>query len=84
MEANAGGIPSGEGIESRSLLLDVAAEARRLQLEHRPVPSAGCHQFFVGAELDHLAVFEDADAVGVAHGGEAVRNQDGGGVRAWR
>src|ERR1700720_2167638 len=56
------------------------AEARRLQLEHRPVAAGGGHQLVVGAELDHLAVLEHADAIGVAHGREAMRDQDGGGV----
>ena len=31
-------------------------------------------------ELDHAAVFEHADAVGLTHGREAVRDQDRGGV----
>ncbi len=32
------------------------------------------------AQFDHAAVFDDADAVGVAHGREAVGDEDGGAV----
>jgi len=32
----------------------------------------------VGSVFDDVAVVEDGDAVGVAHGGDAVRDEDGG------
>ena len=54
-----------------------AAEALRLQIEHRPVAAVERHQLVVRAELDDLAVLEHADPIGVAHGREAVRDQDG-------
>ena len=53
------------------------AEALRLQVEHRPVAAALRHQLVVRAELDDPAVLEDADAIGLADGREAVRDQDG-------
>src|SRR5258708_9220871 len=73
---------SSAGIAGSAAVAGIAAvaEARRLQLEHRPVAAAGGHQLVVGAELDHSAVLEHADAVGVAHRREAMRDQDGGGV----
>ena len=42
-------------------------EALRLQIEHRPVAPAERHQFVVRAELDDAAVFEHADAIGLAN-----------------
>src|SRR5947209_7028597 len=57
-----------------------ATEARRLQLEHRAVAAAGRHQLVVRAELDHPAVLEHADAVGVTHRREAMGDEDRGGM----
>src|SRR5262245_9641392 len=79
MEDKAGGKRSVEDIELR-FLLTVFAEARRLQIEHRAVTGAGGHQLVVRAELDHFAVLEHADAVGVANGREPMRDQNGGGA----
>ena len=59
-------------------------EARRLQLEHRAVAAAVGHQLVVGAELDHPAVLDHADAVGQAHRREAVRHEDRRAVRGSR
>ena len=51
-------------------------EPRRLEVEHRAVAPAARHQLVVRAELDDGAVLEHADAVGLAHGREAVRDED--------
>src|SRR5207245_6178033 len=68
---------SGEDVIRRALLLrDV--KALRLQIEHRPVAPAERHQLFVRAEFDNPAVLKDADAISMANGREAMRNQDGG------
>src|SRR6476660_1873839 len=75
-------VPFLDGIERHPLLLGVlaalapSAEARGLELEHLAVATALGHQLVVAAELDHLAALQDADAVRVAHGREAVRNED--------
>src|SRR3989441_13079484 len=79
MAGKAGGRSSVKDIESGSGLA-VVAKPRRLQLEHRPITAARRHQLVVGAELDHAAVLQHADAVGVAHRREAVRDQDRGSV----
>src|SRR5258706_12783462 len=52
------------------------AETRGLQCEHGVVPAAGGYQLIVRAELDHLAMFQDANAVGMTHRREPVRNQN--------
>src|ERR1700688_1350524 len=83
MAGSAGGMPSVEdtaALRSRLGGVTAMAEARRLQLEHRPVAAAEGHQLVVGAELDHPAVLEHADAIGMAHRREAVRDEDGGGM----
>ena len=67
---------SGEDVIGRPLLVLGRAEALRLQIEHRAVAAALRHQLVVRAELDDAAVLEHADAVGVAHRGEAVRDED--------
>ncbi len=51
-------------------------EPLRLQIEHRPVAAALRHQLVVRAELDDAAVLEDADAIGVTDGREAMRDED--------
>ena len=71
-------IRRGRHRSSPPLRLDV--EALRLQIEHRPVAAAERHQLVVRAELDDAAVLEHADAIGVADGREAVRDQDRGAV----
>ena len=82
MEDRPGGMSSGAARGHRARLLPPVflLEARGLQFEHGTVAAARGHQLIVRAQLDHPAVFQDADAVGMAHGREAVRNQDGGGV----
>src|SRR6266851_8949203 len=52
-------------------------EALRLQIEHRPIAPSEGHQLFVRAELDDSAVLEHTDTIGMADGGESVRDQDG-------
>ena len=54
-----------------------AAETLRLQIEHRAIAPAERHQLVVRAELDDPAVLEHADAIGMAHGREAMRDEDG-------
>ena len=83
-----GGRSSGTSVERlMDDLLPVLVEldeARRLEVEHRAVAAAARHQLVVGAELDDRAVLEHADAVGVAHRREAVRDEDRRAARAWR
>src|SRR5690349_9899912 len=64
----------------RGALLFGDVEALRLQIEHGAVAAADRHELVVRAELDDAAVLEHADAIGVANGGEAVRDKDGGAV----
>src|SRR5262245_38729757 len=52
-------------------------EALGLQVEHRAVASTLRHELVVGAELDDPAMLDDADAIGVADGREAMRDEDG-------
>src|SRR5215471_19522703 len=66
-----------EDIIGLALLLGFV-EVLRLQVEHRAIAPAERHQLVVRAEFGDAAVFEHADAVGVAHGRETVRDQDGG------
>src|SRR5881392_4218542 len=69
---------SGEDVIRCVLLVVRDVEALRLQAEHRPIAPGQRHQLVVCAELDDPAALEHADAIGVADGGEAVRDQDGG------
>src|SRR5206468_2588714 len=68
---------SGEEVIRRALLVARDSEALRLQIEHRPIAPGERHQLVVRAELDDAAVLEHADAIGMADGGEAMRDQDG-------
>src|SRR6266568_396479 len=52
-------------------------EALRLQIEHRPVAPGERHELVVCAELDHPAMLEHADTIGMTNRGEAMRDQDG-------
>src|SRR5687768_7768590 len=70
---------SGEDVIDHALFF-FGDEPLRLQIEHRLVAAASRHQLVVSAQLDHAALLEHANAVGVAHGGEAMRDQDRGGV----
>lgn len=42
------------------------------------INTAGCDQVIVTALLDELTVFQDEDAVGVADGGQAMGDDNGG------
>src|SRR3954464_623092 len=68
---------SGEDVILLALLVLRGVEPLRLQIEHRLIASAQRHQLVVGAELDDPTTLEDADAIGLPHGGEAMRDQDG-------
>src|SRR5580698_5225482 len=74
--AGGSGSSSGEGL-IRGALLFGQMEALRLQVEHGPVAAAQGHQLVVRTQLDDAAVLQHADAVGMADGGEAMRDQDG-------
>src|SRR5690349_1890152 len=74
MDGNAAGMSS---IKSGSFVL---FETGRLQIEHRTVPAAERNQLVMTAQLDHFAVFENANAVGMANRGETMRDQNGGRV----
>src|SRR5208282_3850111 len=78
----AGGKSSREDIAVHPFLSQGAGrtEARGLQVEHGSVAAAGGHQLIVRAQLDHPATLEHADAISVAHGREAVRDEDRRGV----
>src|SRR4051812_15210964 len=84
--ASAATFSNTDAIEAESSFLGAVfapgalAEARGLQLEHRAIPSAARQQLVMRAEFGDSAVFQNADAVGVAHGRESVRNENGGGV----
>src|SRR3954454_7157967 len=75
MERSPGG-RSSEAVIDHALFVFRAREALRLQVEHRAVAAAVLHQLVVTPEFDDTTVLEHADAVGVADGGEAVRNKD--------
>src|SRR5437899_2740381 len=79
MEDIAGGRSLVEDIKARSFLY-IAFKSGGLQLEHGSVAAAGCHQLLVSAQFSNPAVLEHADAVGMAHRREAVRDQNRGGV----
>src|ERR1700722_1913833 len=53
-------------------------EALGLQIEHGAVAATQGHQLIVSAQFHHPAFLEHADAVGMADGGETMRDQDGG------
>src|SRR5262249_17246181 len=70
----------GEDVIRCARLVGWNNEALCLQIEHRSVTPAKRHQLVVCAELNHTAMFEDANAVGMPDGGESMRDQDGGAV----
>ena len=53
-------------------------EAFGLEPEHLRVRAIAGHQLLVGALLHHPATVEDRDRVRLTHGGEPVRDDDGG------
>jgi hypothetical protein len=65
-----------EDVIGNALLFGIC-EALRLQIEHRPIAAAERHQLVVRAKLDHPAVFQHADPVGVANRLKAMRDQNG-------
>src|SRR5207245_6101104 len=67
---------SGEDVIRRARLLVRDVEALRLKIKHRPIAPIQRHQLVVRAELDHPAVLEHADPVGMPDGGETTRDQD--------
>src|SRR5579862_1271610 len=84
MEDSAGGRGSmagprsGEDVIRGALLVAGNTEALCLKIKHGPITPAKRHQFVVGAKLDDPSVLEHADTIGVANGGETMRDQDGG------
>src|SRR5229473_5481908 len=83
IDASAGGSGSiarsrlGEDVIGSAQLFVWNDEALRLQIEHRPIAPGEGYQLIVRAELDHPAVLEHADAIGMADRGEAMGDQDG-------
>src|SRR5580765_7837556 len=67
---------SGEDDILLSFLVLGGVEPLRLQIEHRLVSPAERDQLVVRPELDDAALLEDADAISLAHGREAVRDED--------
>ena len=51
-----------------------------LSCEQVGIESAARHQIFVAALLDDAALVQDDDVVGLAQGGDAVGDEDGGAV----
>src|SRR5215469_8982543 len=86
MEESAGGSGSiacprlGEDVIRHAFLFRRGREALCLQIEHRSVAPAKRHQLVVCAELNHPAMFENADAVRLPDRGESMRDEDGGAV----
>src|SRR6266478_5032623 len=68
---------SGEDFIGRALLLAWDAETLRLQIEHRPITSAECHELVVRAELDDPTMLEHADTIGMADRRETMGDQNG-------
>src|SRR3954469_3940125 len=62
----------------------VLSEPLRLEIEHRLVAAAKRHQLVVRSELDDAALLENANAIGVTDGREAMRDQDGGAAASRR
>src|SRR3954468_16535529 len=83
MDENAGGRRSRawptslrEDVIRHALLFLGLAKTLRLKIEHRAVAAMLCHQLVVCPELDDLSVLENTDAVRLANGREAVRNEN--------
>src|SRR6516165_1058247 len=78
MAGTAGGIPSDKDIVLSPFLflLDtIGTETRCLQVEHGSIAATRSHQLVMRTQLNDFASFEDADAVGVAHGRKAVGDE---------
>src|SRR5580700_9269365 len=67
----------GEGIIGGALLFG-KMEALGLEIEHGAVAATQRHQLVVSPEFDDPALLQHADAIGMADGRKAMRNQDGG------
>src|SRR4051794_27101748 len=65
-DAASGNRTSGEDIVGHPFLVLGGLESLGLEVEHRAVAPSAIHQIVVRANLHHPAVFEHADAVGVA------------------
>src|ERR687897_154526 len=83
MDDNAGGSGSiarsrlREDVIRRALLIAWCRESLCLQVEHRSIASAERDQLVVRAQLHHAAVLQHADTIRMAHGREAMRDEDG-------
>src|SRR6185437_12313949 len=55
-------------------------EALGLQIKHGTVAAPQSHQLIVRAQLHHPALLQHANAVGMADGGKAMRDEDSGAV----
>src|ERR1700722_9142057 len=81
MEFNAGGNGArpgsclAEGIIGYAFLFR-QMEALRLQIEHGPVAAAQRHELVVVPKLDHPAMLEHTNAIGMTDGREAMRDED--------
>src|SRR5437773_6247654 len=75
IEETAGG-NSREDVMRHALLFLGLAKTLGLEIEHRAVPAPLCHELVVRPELDDASMLEHADAIGQAHGREAVRNEN--------
>src|SRR3954470_4113567 len=68
---------SGEDVILLALLVFRRVEPLRLQVEHGLIPAAARHQLVLRPEHHDTALLEYAYSIGVAHGGEAMRDEDG-------
>src|SRR5688572_708260 len=71
---------TGSGMDGRRAGV---GEAGRLESEHAGVGAAERHQLVVSTLFGDASLGEDDDAVGAPHGGEAVRDEDGGQSRSY-
>src|SRR3954469_4064326 len=77
IDDHAGGSSSDEDVMGHPFLVFRLAEALRLEIEHRPIPTMSRHQLVVGPQLDHSPLLEHADPIRQPHGREAVRDEYG-------
>src|ERR1700761_3663705 len=89
MEERAGGsgarsaTGSGERVIGHSLLFR-KMETLGLQVEHGAVAAIQGHEFIMRSQLHHPALFEHADAIGLADGGKTMRDKYGRGTSGRR
>src|SRR5262245_31358086 len=77
MGADAAASASGKDVIGLAFRVLGFGKSLGLHLEHRPVSPIARDELVVRAQLDHPAVLEHADPIGVAHGRETVRDEDG-------